>query len=146
VIGRPTGRALLLGVVVAVVAVVLGAALFVLGSPAEERRRRLDERRVAGLQDLARTIDLYRGDEGALPRDLAALAEWRGAGALDGDPVTGEPYRYRVTGDATYELCATFAASSQERPEARYRRSTGAFWRHPAGDHCYELEAKKPDP
>lgn len=142
-IGRPSGRALLLGGVAAVVAVAVGSALLVLDSPGEERGRRLDERRVADLHELAGAIDAYWTREGALPPDPDALAGWQGLEAPRTDPVTDEPYRYRVTGETTYELCATFAAEAPGRPARGSWRYRTTFWHHPAGQHCFELEAQE---
>lgn len=141
--GRPSGRALLLGLVVAVVAVALGAAVLVLDSPGEERKRRLDERRVADLREIAGGIDSYWTREGGLPPDLDALAGWEGLDAPRTDPVTDEPYRFRVTGEGTYELCATFAAEAPGRPARGFWRYRTTFWHHPAGEHCFELEAEE---
>ena len=142
-IRRPSGRGLLLLGAAAVVALAVGAAVLVLDSPAEERRRRLDERRVQDLQATAQVIDLYWTLQGALPRDLEALVEWRGIDAPRTDPVTEEPYRYRVTGEATYELCATFARETSDWEAGRPWRPHAPYWHHPAGEHCFELEAEE---
>lgn len=135
-------RALLLAGVVVVVVAVVAAALWVLESPAEVRRQRLDERRVQDLRALADTVDVYWSREGMLPPDLATLTAWQGSGAPPTDPETGAPYRYRVTGDQSFELCATFATATAESERGRntWPRHTD-FWRHPADEHCFELEA-----
>lgn len=140
----PGGRTLLVGATVLVLAVVV-AALLVLDSPAEERRRRLDERRVRDLHAIADAIDAYRNREGGLPPRLDVLAGWQRFAAPRTDPVTGAPYRYRVTGKETYELCATFSAASPARDPLGRVRSHGIDWRHPAGDYCFELEAVEAD-
>jgi hypothetical protein len=139
---RPRGRALLLGVVVAVVAAAVAAAVLVLDSPAEERRRRLDERRVEDLHALADAIDAYWTREESLPRDLDALTGWQGLDTPTTDPVTGDPYRYHATGERSYELCATFETEAPAQDPRWPRRRHGPFWHHPAGDHCFELEAE----
>jgi hypothetical protein len=138
-----SGRTLLLGAVVAGVVFALGAALWVLDSPAEERRRRLDEERSTDLHRTADAVDGYWTRKGKLPADLAAVAEWRGLDGPPADPVTEEPYEYRVTGADTYELCATFAAESPGREIRWAREEHAVFWRHPAGRHCFELEARE---
>lgn len=141
-IGRPRGRALLLGSVVAVVLGVLGVAVAVLDSPAEQRRLRLDERRVDDLRALGEAMDLYWSEEGALPPDLDTLAGWRGMEVSTTDPESGEPYGYSVTDSTTYELCATFTAPFPT-PESRNRwHRHPTAWQHPAGVHCFELEAE----
>lgn len=142
-IGRPSGRALLVGLVVAFVAIVVGVGLWVLGSPAEERRRRLDERRVEDLREIAAAVDAYWTRTGAQPESLEALAGWQGLQAPRTDPDTGEPYAYRPAGPNRYELCATFAREDPG-PEPRRRYELGpSFWHHGAGRHCFDLEAER---
>lgn len=138
-IARPRGRTLLLGTVVAAVLAVVGVAVAVLDSPAEERRRRLDERRIDDLHEIADAIDDYWTEGGALPPDLDALAEWRRVDLPLADPVTGTRYRYTPTGEQAYELCATFATESPSRSAPIGRYHHGRAWHHPAGDHCFRL-------
>lgn len=142
-IGRPSGRGLLLLGVAAVVALAVGAAVLVLDSPAEERRRRLDERRVQDLQEVAAAIDVYWTREGILPPDLDVLAGWQGLAVPRTDPATEEPYGYRVTGEATYELCAAFALETSDWEAGRPWRPHAPYWHHPAGEHCFSLEAEE---
>lgn len=143
-IGHPRGPALLLGIVAAVVVLVLGVALFVLDSPAEERQRRLDERRVEDLGAIADAVEAYRSREGELPPDLDTLADWEGFRLSPTDPVSGAPYEYRVTDVETYELCADFTTEAPGHDGRRRWRRHGTLWHHPAGEHCFELEVEGP--
>jgi hypothetical protein len=119
-----------------VVAVIAGLA--VIGSPTEQRLKRLDKRRLTNLQSIAREIDSRWQDQKSLPRDLEALGQSR-AWLVLSDPVTGVPYEYRVTGNGTYELCATFeTVVTEHRDERKYSR----FWDHGRGRHCYLLDAR----
>lgn len=142
-IGRPSGRALLLGTVAALVAGAVGVAVLVLDSPGEERRRRLDGLRVEDLEELAGVIDTHWTREGVLPADLDAVAGWQGFDPPAADPETAAPYRYRIIGERTYELCATFVTATPDRRPRRVWSRHGAFWHHPAGDHCFVLEAEE---
>ncbi len=142
-IGRPTGRALLLGTVVTLVAAAVGTALLLVDSPARERQHRLDERRVEDLQTIAAAVDAYWSREGELPPDLDALAGWQGLEAPPRDPATDSPFRYRPGGGGAYELCATFVTDSPGTPSRWPRREPAGFWHHPAGDHCFALTARK---
>jgi hypothetical protein len=142
VIGRPSGPALLLGLVVAAVAVVLGAAVAVLDSPSEARRQRLDAQRVRDLSEIADGVDLYWTREGSLPPDLATLGGWQGFGEVPHDPESEAPYGYRVTGERTFELCAGFASDTVGGEPPMSWRSRPGYWHHPAGEHCYQLEAE----
>lgn len=139
-IGRPSGPALLLGLVAAAVAVVLGTAVAVLDSPSEARRQRLDDQRVQDLSEIAHAVDLYWAQHDAMPPDLDALVDWQAFDEVPRDPESDEPYRYRATGERTFELCAEFAhGSGDDEPYTSWRRKPG-FWPHPAGEHCFELE------
>jgi hypothetical protein len=139
-IGRPRGPALLLGTVVAVVLVVLGVGLWIVGSPAEQRRKALDQERIEALRDLDRAVGHFRKESGELPPDLAALTEWEGLEKPRTDPVSDEPYSYQPSGERSYRLCATFAlASSGPMPRHLYEDGP-SVWNHPAGHHCFTLE------
>jgi hypothetical protein len=129
--------------VAAGVLLAVGIAVAVLDSPAEERRRRIDARRVGDLGAIAEEIDAYWTEKDALPPDLDALAAWRELDLQLTDPETGLPYRYRTTGPDAYELCATFATVSTSHDQYQYYYRDSSFWHHPAGDHCFQLEAEE---
>ena len=93
-----------------VAAVVFGLAL--LGSPAEERERRIDDRRVTDLHGIAAAADLYRTRHGRLPASLDDLAAEPGFRISTRDPTSSEMYGYRALDDGRYEVCATFATDS----------------------------------
>lgn len=122
-------------------AVVLGAVvagLIVLGSPAEERARRLDDRRVRDLSSIDASTDLFWTREERLPESLAELAEAPGVPISIVDPASGEPYEYIPTDSMQYTLCADFETVSEEvSTVARLNR-----WNHGVGRHCYTLEAE----
>ena len=59
---------------VAVVVVSVGTGLYLLGSPAEERARRMDARRITDLQAISAAADLYWTRHDSLPMSLDELA------------------------------------------------------------------------
>jgi len=120
-------------------AVVVGVVL--LDSPAQERLRRLDERRVDDLHRLAYGVDIYWTREGHLPASLAELSEAERIVRDLADPATGQPYGYRMLGEVTFELCAVFARDSgtDGRDIDIPDRS---FWLHGPGRQCFEIEAQ----
>ncbi|HIA74480.1 MAG TPA: hypothetical protein EYN99_08630, partial [Gemmatimonadetes bacterium] len=61
---------LLFGASVTTVIAAVGVGLFILGSPMEERARRVDDRRVADLQGIAAATDLYWTRHSRLPESL----------------------------------------------------------------------------
>jgi len=126
-----------LAVAVVTVSVVVGLVL--VGSPSEERARKLDERRVDDLRRLSTAVDLYRSRRGSLPASLTEASRETGDAQTEGDPVTGRPYPYQVVGADTYELCAGFQRSSGNA-EGDRRNGEPAFWAHAAGQQCFRLK------
>jgi hypothetical protein len=130
--GRIVGI-LLTVVVVAAVAVGIG----ILGSPAGERVRQLDQRRVEDLDRIARAVDVYWSRLQRLPPAVEDLNE---TGALVNafDPVTGVAYEYRPLEDRVFELCAQFDRPSSEPG----RPGIEGFWSHGVGRQCFRREVR----
>ena len=138
------------GLAAALAVSILAWGLWTVGSPQGERRRKIDERRVQELRSIERSIDrLVRGGYEERPSDgpapmrrplPATLDEVRAQALPDRpaiiDPATSEPYGYRVTGDSTYELCATFDRAREEDDDVQ--------WNHPAGPHCFAIDVLGP--
>jgi len=120
--------------------VVLVAGLFAVGSPREERLRKLDETRVNDLIQIQSEIEGFYRDHGRLPGALGIVADLPNSGVTrTADPVTREPYGYRIVDSTTYELSADFAAAdSVGRAVTEYPREP-KFWRHPAGHRVYRI-------
>lgn len=134
----PVGRWLAIAASV-VVAVTVVSALVVMGSPAQQRMRALDVRRIQELTALSQAIDLHAAHNAKLPasaRDLEGAGQWL---SLE-DPATGSPYVYATTGPRTYRLCAVFESSTQAA-DVRGGWVAGE-WTHPAGRHCFDRKAK----
>lgn len=121
------------GVSIAVVAIVAVAGFIVSGTPGEQRLKRLDQHRVADLQNLARAVDRHWAAEHSVPTAVDPLVDGRNLSRLPTDPATGEPYRYERLSADGYRLCADFARASEE-----WERDS--FWEHPAGTHCYTFK------
>jgi hypothetical protein len=126
-------RTLAAGFGIGAVAAAIALGLYAIGSPADERGRQLDQRRIRALQGLAASIDEYWNTRGGLPQSIAALTRDPRNATETRDPLSGQEYTYRPVTERTYELCAAFARQSTDGPEA-------AMWTHPAGTHCFALE------
>ena len=124
-------------VTVAVTAAIIGG-IFLLGSPLEERERRLDERRVQDLTGIAVAVDVYWTRNAKLPASLEALRTETGANITIADPVTEAIYEFRPLEGAKYELCATFEGESADSD----RGFNVSFWSHRAGRQCFQRAAE----
>ncbi|MEX2263894.1 MAG: DUF5671 domain-containing protein [Bryobacteraceae bacterium] len=138
----PTGRVFAAAASAAVmVALVLGFGR--LGPPQAQRQIEADRQRAEDLQTIARNLHaLWRaGDRGQtqLPDTLSGLNE---RGLRTADPITREPYEYRVFEGPEYQLCATFSTAGQG-PVRSPRPNR--FVAHPLGRHCFQLNAALPE-
>jgi len=131
----PSGSTTVGFAVVCTVGAAVALGLWYAGSPAAERSRRVDERRVEDLRRFADRIDLYWTREGVLPPSRAALTEAGSDVPGFEDPVTSDRYEYRTLSTSTFELCARFdmATGASEGRE---------FWRHLAGRRCFEVDVE----
>lgn len=137
----PTRERLIAGAVIVLVAAAVAGGILVLGSPAEARLRRLDERRVDDLVAIARATNTFLGRRGRLPQSVDSLSVAAGPYLRTRDPVTAEPYEYRALGDSSYEVCANFARASD-----RSRQPAGDAWFHAGGRRCFPLRAGREPP
>ena len=138
IVERTASGRLIGAVSLAAVTAVVITGLVVLGAPSSERIRRLDARRIDDLQRLSRGTEIFWGRHKRLPSSIAGL-ESEGGLAVSGRDPSGEPYGYRVTGDRTYELCATFTTDSAAAQNPAHLD----FWSHRAGRQCFQLEVKE---
>lgn len=137
----PVGRWLLIVAAIVVVAAVV-AAILVMGSPAEQRERSLDMRRVQDLQRIEKSVEMHYLRTGRLPADLATLTRRPGIALPVADPVAASPYGYQVVGGRDYRLCAVFATDTAVDAEDDASRAE-MRWSHGAGRHCYDLQVKR---
>jgi hypothetical protein len=132
-------------ITIVIIAVSLGiiGGLILSGSPAKERLRTLDRRRSDQLSQLINGLDTYWNNKGILPTSLLALQQEPGYLSSDTflDPVTQQPYPYRVMSSTTYELCAIFdtdTRADQNQPNS-ISAPDGPIYPspHPAGPFCF---------
>lgn len=127
---RITARGVVAAAAVALVVGAIGVGVYVIGPPAEQRLRRLDEQRVQDLTVLREQVRTYFGVNKRLP---ASVGELKLPDDATRDPVTGQPYGYRSTGGNAFELCADFDRPNE--PE-RFRFANNGF-NHGAGHTCF---------
>jgi len=134
---KMTGRQLLAVIVSVVVVAAIATGIAILGSPTEERSRRLDRVRVTELQGIRKAVEFFYSENKRLPASLDELSKQPGV-RVSTDPVTAEEYRYRTVSADEFELCATFERASEPQPG-----SGVDIWQHPAGAHCFTLKVEK---
>ncbi len=134
---RFTGRQRLAAIVTLVVMTAVITGIVILGSPAEERAKRIDLRRVNDLQGMESAVNFYFAEHATLPMSVEELSKQPGV-RIGSDPVTGADYRYRALDAEQFELCGTFDRASAPRV------LTGLdLWEHPAGNHCFTRKVVK---
>lgn len=136
-----------LSVIAVLIAIVWG--IWLAGSPAGERLRKFDERRMEDLRAIeGEVLNIALGTTRYLPanerrvekpipatlEDVQANALYQKLNILD--PETGDPYVYSVKGTNTFELCAVFNAARDERYDI--------FWNHEAGQKCFTFDVLDP--
>ena len=139
-------------VIFSVLAVVV-TGFFVIGSPSEERARKLDQQRVNDLQQVTSAIDQYYNlnNRYQLPSSLLLIQQERNVYVASiVDPKTALPYEYQMIGDMSYQLCATFEQDAQNDPQNPYAPKAYPaapvgpnFWSHTAGRNCFDLTVQK---
>lgn len=161
-------RSIALVASIAAVVAAVGVGLVLLGSPAEERERRIDDRRVADLHGITAATDIYWTRHGRLPASLDDLAAEPGLRVSTSDPTSSETYGYRTLDDGRYEVCATFFADSGapttsssivqrscqgchgpgspvaarvDDPLAAHRELRD-LWAHGSGRQCFRMQAR----
>ncbi len=122
------------------------SGFFIVGTPAEARKMRLDNQRVSDLQNIQWQVVNYYQVKQKLPTSIAELEDPISGYSNPRDPQSGEAYAYRATGALTFEICATFAAADagnkgypSRYSEVAYPAPYGAeeSWAHTAGQMCY---------
>lgn len=134
-----SGKRTLVIVLVIVVALVVITGIMIIGSPSEERTRRMDSRRIDDLQRISRSVGVYHTRHQQVPASLEELAREPGFANVARDPVTDQPYGYRLFNANSYQLCGTFdreTADSQAED----------FWAHGVGEQCFTLNIKQAAP
>lgn len=135
-----SSKIFLLLVTIAVVAAVI-YAIFLVGSPGEQRALQMDQRRISDLQQISFAIDAYWQQNEELPQSFEDLANGNYHVSSIQDPETGERYEYRIIGERTYELCAMFNRASGDQRVPTAQPFSDTAWEHGAGRECFQREA-----
>jgi hypothetical protein len=132
------------GSVLLVVAVIGG--FFLVGTPAEQRAQRFDERRVSDLQSIQSEVINFYSNKKVLPDTMGELENDVTGFVQPVDPESDTSYEYAKTGELTFDVCATFATqhdyanAGKGRPEILIYPPYGVYnenWSHAAGRACF---------
>jgi len=122
---------LMAGLSSAIVVLMVIFGFLQLGPPSNQRDFRADARRLGDLYRMSTNIGNYwRENAQKLPSSASQIP-----GGAPADPITHAPYEYIPGSGDAYNLCATFA---RESPAAEPGIN---LWAHPAGRHCFPLNA-----
>lgn len=129
----------------AVVLVSLGIGFTQIDSPSVVRARSLDDRQITDLSSIQSNIENYYWQHSALPASLPVVfTDFEAPRA----PEARAEYEYRVTGERSYELCATFETDTPESermtsyPIASPEYDPNNYdWKHATGRVCFERTA-----
>lgn len=105
--------------------------------PSEVRERRFDEQQLTDLQQMQSTIENYFNTNNTLPSDIATAF---GPFPVPEAPTGRDAYQYKVTSDAKYQLCATFAQASTDTEMSYTTPEPNYSWLHKAGSWCFDRE------
>jgi len=134
---------------------------FIVGTPVEQRKRKMDDQRIQDLQTVQMQIVDYWARKEELPKNLEALQDNISGFIVPTDPDTKKPYEYIIGDKLNFKLCADFSTSDKDFPPRgkemiQYSSPYGSFqqnWDHESGRICfdrnidpelYNLEAKNP--
>ncbi|KKR08601.1 MAG: hypothetical protein UT32_C0001G0121 [Parcubacteria group bacterium GW2011_GWC2_39_14] len=135
----------ILAIVLAVVvlaSIIMG--FFIIGTPSQQRNRKMDDQRIMDLQTIQGQVVDYWSRKEVLPKNLEGLEDNISGFIVPKDPDTKKAYEYNINDPLKFELCADFATSSLDLPargkETMYDSPYGAFqqnWDHQIGRTCF---------
>ncbi len=129
-------------ILMVIVGIVIGA-FFISGSPFRARLEKLDNQRVADLQNIQLQIVYYWQKKGTIPVNLNELNDSISGYSAPIDPETGAVYEYNSLSNLAFELCTTFSAISSTDQANRYPSAIepmgleNSSWQHKAGRTCF---------
>jgi len=137
---HPTMRFFVWGVM-CLGAIAIVAGFFLAGSPQAERLRRFDDQRESDLRVIQYEIVNFWQAKRKLPAALDVLKNDINGFTPPRDPETSASYEYKISGDFSFELCATFNLSNKNTPQPPSAVPVGRYlddmWLHDAGQVCF---------
>ena len=122
-----------------VVAAAIVSSFFIIGSPADTRLQKLDEKRINDLSSIQNGIVNYWQQKSKLPSSLGELNNDLNYFTVPRDTENDKDYTYEVLGQYQFKLCADFSTESNaEAPDAvPMIYGMESKWLHPKGNVCF---------
>lgn len=130
-------------IIIGIVVIAVAASFFVIGTPGNERLRRIDDARVNHLSTIQNEIQNFWARKDSLPAALNELENDISYFTVPTDPETNAQYEYKVSGQYQFELCANFTTDnkgefgSSEFPKPMYPYGYESKWSHGVGRTCF---------
>jgi len=129
--------------IVILASIILG--FFIVGTPADQRNRKNDEKRIENLQIIQNQIINYWTQKEILPQNISELEDDISGFIVPKDPESELMYEYNIVDSLSFELCAIFKTSSKDFgitsekiiPVSIYD-SFQQNWNHEAERTCFE--------
>lgn len=122
-----------------VVTAAVVASFFLIGSPANIRLQKLDEKKVNDLSSIQNEIINYWQQKSKLPADLGELDNDLNYFTVPRDTENNKDYAYEILGQYEFKLCADF--STENNTESSYDRPVTygmeSKWTHGKGQVCF---------
>lgn len=136
------GLRALLAIVTMIILAAIITGFFFIGSPSEQRLRRIDEQKIQSLQTIQIDIETYWYSNKKLPRALTELKGTKYTSNGLTDPQTNKAYEYKLTDEKHYQLCAEFNLASYSWDFSRKYAQTlpENSWGHSSGKYCFDLQ------
>lgn len=136
-----------IGVVTSVLVLgVVSYGYYSIDAPSVVRDISLDRKQVSDLQEIQWRIEEYYASNNQLPGSIEEVYV-RGVEVPKAPEGRGD-YGYNITGESTYELCATFIAATPDTEKSMARPIyddpiyyLNQNWDHSDGDYCFERTA-----
>ncbi len=128
--------------IISLASIVYGIIL--VGSPALQRARNMDQERVNDLSGIQSQIVSLWQVKGIIPSALSDLNDPISGYTVPKDPKDGTDYEYKKLTSNSFELCATFEtdSSAQNNPMMTqpmyYPQGMNENWQHTSGNICFD--------
>ena len=128
---------------IAFVTLAVVGGFFIVGSPKTAREMQYDNQRVSDLSNIQWQVVNYWQSKGKLPATLTEVQDPISGYVIPVDPEEGanKVYKYSVTGDNKFELCATFSQPNAKNASLNAPMYPGdaknQVWTHGIGETCF---------